>query len=186
EFSPSKSLSNSLLTRIGTDAEKAMLEATGGKNTHKGAIFALGLAIVAAIKNHNDLTAETIQKTIKAAAETITPSTDTHGGVAKQQFGLKSALDMARDGYSELFNSWLPFMNSHADDQFCYHKTLLLIMSTLDDTNIVHRAGIEQAVYCKQQAADILNNFSIGRLIQFDQYCIKTISLLVVVPICWR
>jgi triphosphoribosyl-dephospho-CoA synthase len=41
------------LALIGRQAERAMLEATGGSNAHKGAIWALGLLVAASAMEHN-------------------------------------------------------------------------------------------------------------------------------------
>ena len=42
------------LALIGRQAERAMLEATGGSNSHKGAIWALGLLVSAAAMHDED------------------------------------------------------------------------------------------------------------------------------------
>jgi triphosphoribosyl-dephospho-CoA synthase len=49
---PSQSIREQLAL-IGRQAERAMLEATGGSNAHKGAIWALGLLVAASAMEHN-------------------------------------------------------------------------------------------------------------------------------------
>ena len=66
--------------------------------------------------------------------------------------------------YSELFSAWLPYFRSLAGDQYRCHKTLLYIMTSLDDTNVLHRRGAEGLAYAKSEAAGLLGNFSIGGL----------------------
>lgn len=55
---------------------------------------------------------------------------------------------MACGGYAELFSDWLPnYRREHSA-----LKTLLLIMSTLDDTCVIRRAGKERALQVKREA----------------------------------
>ena len=49
-------------------------------------------------------------------------------------------------------------------DPYRDHKTLLLIMSELDDTNVIHRVGYEQAQAVKREALEMLKHFSIEGL----------------------
>ena len=46
-----------------------------------------------------------------------------------------------------------------ASDPWQCHKTLLRIMATLDDTNIIHRVGFERAQRVKVEAQQLLNHF---------------------------
>ena len=57
---------------------------------------------------------------------------------------------MAAEGYRPLFEHWLPFFRQSGPQ-----KTLLKIMSTLDDTCVIKRAGAERAQLVKQEALTI-------------------------------
>ena len=59
---------------------------------------------------------------------------------------------MAADGYRQVFEDWLPYYRSGAGEL----KTLLRIMSTLDDTCVVHRVGEKRAQEVKREAAALL------------------------------
>ena len=157
---------------IGLEAERAMLAATGGVNTHKGALFALGLAVIAAAHaaaHANAMGANPpafLSATIAALAAAFPDTQGTHGSRAKVEASpvatLKSALDNAREGYARLFADWLPFYAARrrANDTYAPHRTLLRIMAELDDTNIVHRSSVDTMIQVKMQARQLLNDFS--------------------------
>lgn len=174
------------IQRIGIEAEQAMFGATGGVNTHKGALFSIGLAVVAAAYvEHHKATADyrkvamprchdntdgddahstltCFANTIKRLAADFPYTKGTHGCKARQMYNVRGALDNARDGYVELFADWLPYyMGRKAhNDPYALHKTLLRIMCSLDDTNIVYRTDLTTANTVKQEALSLLENFS--------------------------
>ena len=147
------------LRRTGIEAEAAMLASSGGVNTHRGAIFALGLAVFA----HSRRAAKPLQETLTAAAAELCAEAprrpDTHGAQAVASYGVRGAREMALGGYRELFGRWLPFYRSvKAEPQGCL-RTLLLIMSELDDTCILHRAGPARAQAVKREAGELALHF---------------------------
>ena len=148
---------------IGIEAEKAMLSATNGVNTHKGALFSMGLAVVAAAHEENT---DSLQATIKALAASFPDTNGTHGSKAKLlskgTTTIKGALDNAREGYEMLFAEWLPFYieRRKEHDAYTLHKTLLRIMCDLDDTNVIYRTDLATAEEVKQEARALLDNFS--------------------------
>ena len=135
------------LVSLGLEAEAAMLAATNNVNTHKGALFCLGLVLSATGKEGIPVRAR-----IAEIASSI-PET----GRSKERKGVKGALAMARDGYKELFDKWLPELRTNGP-----LPTLMLIMATLDDTNILHRGGSEALAYVKARATEIYENGRIG------------------------
>lgn len=163
---------HSEVVSIGLEAERAMLVATGGVNTHKGALFALGLAVIAAAHAATHPAAMSanppafLSATIAALAAAFPDTQGTHGSRAKVEaspvVSLKSALDNAREGYARLFDDWLPFYAARrrANDTYAPHRTLLRIMAELDDTNIVHRSSVDTMIQVKMQARQLLNDFS--------------------------
>lgn len=166
------------IVRIGIEAEKAMFNSTGGVNTYKGALFSMGLALTAAtyiigrgkvaMTTHGKeyVPGDLLSATITQFANGFPDTSGTHGSRAKQlaQAGcrLKSALDNAREGYSQLFGEWLPFYETRikGDDSYVKHKTLLRIMCDLDDTNIVYRTDYATMQQVKTQARHLLEDFS--------------------------
>lgn len=167
---------------IGIEAEKAMLSATNGVNTHKGALFSMGLAVVAAAHEERKTAANeeqilkernggedvlvSLQTTIKALAASFPDTNGTHGSKAKLlskgATAIKGALDNAREGYEMLFAEWLPFYieRRKEHDAHTLHKTLLRIMCDLDDTNVIYRTDLATAEEVKQEARALLDSFS--------------------------
>lgn len=184
---------------IGIEAEKAMLSATNGVNTHKGALFSMGLAVVAAAHEERKIAANeeqilkernggedvlvSLQTTIKALAASFPDTNGTHGSKAKLlskgATAIKGALDNAREGYEMLFAEWLPFYIERRKERDAHtlHKTLLRIMCDLDDTNVIYRTDLATAEEVKQEARALLDSFSKAALKNMDRhYTTRNIS----------
>ena len=119
------------LRQLGIEAEEAMLAATGGVNTHRGAIFCMGLALN--VRGNSVRMAD--------LAEQICGENHSAG-----------ARSMALSGYKLLFEDWLPYYAKEGE-----LKTLLRIMSTLDDTCVIKRVGFDRAQEVKQEAERMLS-----------------------------
>ena len=165
------------IVNIGIEAEREMFKATGGVNTHKGALFSIGLAAVALAGEafsritqaercgtmaYNDVNRKQIQSlsnSIASLARLFPDTNGTHGSKAKANNILKGALDNAREGYTQLFKAWLPFYIDRIaeGDNYALHKTLLRIMCDLDDTNIVYRTSMETMQEVKTEARQMLD-----------------------------
>lgn len=191
--------SHTAIRDAGIEAEKAMLSATNGVNTHKGALFSMGLAVVAAAHEERKIAANeeqilkernggedvlvSLQTTIKALAASFPDTNGTHGSKAKLlskgTTAIKGALDNAREGYEMLFAEWLPFYieRRKEHDAHTLHKTLLRIMCDLDDTNVIYRTDLATAKEVKQEARALLDNFTEAALKDMDRrYTARNIS----------
>ena len=172
--------SHTAIRDAGIEAEKAMLSATNGVNTHKGALFSMGLAVVAAAHEKDT---DSLQTTIKALAASFPETNGTHGSKAKLlskgTTAIKGALDNAREGYEMLFAEWLPFYIERRKERDAHtlHKTLLRIMCDLDDTNVIYRTNLATAEEVKQEARALLDSFSKAALKDMDRrYTARNIS----------
>lgn len=155
------------LAVAGREGEAAMLRATLGVNTHRGALFAAGLAVTAAAHIHytrGAITPQALRDCVMRLAEGFAPPADTHGGEVRSRYGIGGASDHARAGYPGLFGRWLPFYTEHKNDVNAELKTLLAIMTELDDTNIYFRCGPEVVAAVKREAGTLLENFSVSAL----------------------
>lgn len=173
---------------IGLEAEKAMLEATRNVNTHKGALFSLGLAVVAAahLAYHRYKTAENtclqlpvseFQEIIIQLACQFPQAKGTHGSTVFEKHPVRGALANAQQGYAQLTTDWLPYYQQLRYDDYQCHKTLLHIMSQLDDTNIYYRRDAMTVARVKQQAEELLADFSVDKLSAMnEQFVSENIS----------
>lgn len=158
------------IVKTGIEAERAMFEATNGVNTYKGALFSMGLAVVAAARKAwqgSSITPQTLSAAISKLAFAFPDTKGTHGSKAKQTAAsetatFKGALDNAREGYPMLFNDWLPFYAnlSKKGEPHALHLTLLRIMCDLDDTNIVYRTSLAMMKQVKEESRSVLSRWS--------------------------
>jgi len=153
------------LALIGRNAERAMLRATGGSNSHKGAIWILGLLIsAAALLDEDKASASVVAATAKKIAsfeDRAAPRLISHGDMVAQQYGVPGARGEALRGFPHVVNLALPMLHSRraggATERVARLDTLLSVMSRLDDTCLLYRGGEEALVTAKDGAAAVLN-----------------------------
>ncbi|MCZ2495806.1 triphosphoribosyl-dephospho-CoA synthase MdcB [Xylophilus sp. Kf1] len=145
------------LEACGVAAEARMLAATGGVNTHRGAIFTLGLLCAAAAAGGADTAAATpatptaLRGTLLrhwgAALEARSHRVSTlPGGIAARRHGLRSASQEAAAGFPVLFDTAVPALSAALDAGLAPSaarlQALFSVMAVLDDSNIAHRGGL--------------------------------------------
>jgi triphosphoribosyl-dephospho-CoA synthase len=152
------------IAQIGREAEKAMYKATNQVNTHKGAIWALGLTISVAasqICQTMQLDVTTLFAEIArlaAYSDTSYAEKDvTHGQNVKQKFGVSGAYGEALAGYPHVQLALKEAEKHQADTkEQRYLHMLLTIIGSLDDTCILYRSD-EQTLKAVQALAKEAN-----------------------------
>src|SRR5580704_2053101 len=98
------------LAAIGRDAERAMYKATEGANSHKGAIWILGLLVAGAARKSGQTACE-----IAAGAAGIAHFPDrgglnivTHGDIVRNRYGVAGARGEACQGFPHVVRFGLP------------------------------------------------------------------------------
>lgn len=144
------------LRELGMAAERDMMAATDGVNTHRGAIFSMGLAVAAAARIMAGHSRLSLSDEIAQLASGFPRPNNTHGQMVRQRFGIPGALENAQSGYAALFRSWLPFHQGGARTDADCLCLLLKIISELQDSNVVYRAGRDKAEEAQRRAARLL------------------------------
>ena len=160
------------LEQLGRQAEARMLAATGGINTHRGAIFILGLLCASAgVRTAAGLPLDAMGlrqslragwgEALRARAEIVRQQAPrSNGQRAACAHGLQSAGDAAADGFPVLFDVSLPTLQRAQaagwPDRRSRVQALFATMAVLDDTNLVHRGGIEGLRDARQAARRFL------------------------------
>lgn len=154
----------------GRMADLAMLRATGGVNTHKGAIFTLGLLCCAAaakgpgtdaiLNRCADMTKGIVDRDFAGiTAETA----QTNGQKLYAKYGITGIRGEAEAGFPTVANAGLPALEKtladgcSEDEAGC--AALLAILAAADDTNLIARSSRETQLQVRQ---------IVSRLIQED------------------
>lgn len=159
---PSQSL-RERLAEIGRDAERAMLNATGGSNAHKGAIWLLGLLVsAAAMRERDEPRATAIAATARRIAsfeDRAAPRLVSHGDLVAKRYGVTGARGEALRGFPHVVDIGLPMLHarraSGATENVARLDTLLRIMSRLSDTCLLYRGGEAALTMAKEGAAAV-------------------------------
>ena len=132
----------------GRRGERAMLEATGGSNAHRGAIWVLGLLVAALALLGSEATP---QEAAAAAADLArlpdrhAPGRASNGARVCRAFGVAGARGEARAGFPHVIAVGLPALEAArrrgAPESCARLDALLAIMSSLEDTCLLHRGG---------------------------------------------
>jgi triphosphoribosyl-dephospho-CoA synthase len=152
------------LGRLGREAEAAMMRITRGVNTHRGAIWAMGLLVAATAIQGPDATASTVAEvaaTIAQLPDRHTPlRTGNKGEQACQEFGVTGARGQAQAGFPHVIGLGLPELRRsrmRGDSETASRlNALLAIVSRLDDTCVLSRAGPTALRAFQEQATSVL------------------------------
>jgi triphosphoribosyl-dephospho-CoA synthase len=150
--------------QIGRDGETTMLQATGGVNTHRGAIWALGLLVTAAAQNHTRSTPEAVASRAGAIArrhDRFAPAfTGNKGERACRQYGVGGARAQAQAGFPHVIHVALPSLRSsrlNGDDEASARvNALIALIAELDDTCVLSRGGRAALKAVRAGAAQVL------------------------------
>ena len=164
---------------VGREADLAMLRATGGINTHKGAVFSVGILCVALgwlYGSGKPRDPETLSDTAKRISafvmrelEDLSSSLEegrrlTHGERLYLEHGTGGIRQEAALGFPVLFKAALPALRDLTGRGFSLNDagilTLLKILAETDDTSLISRCGYERALYYKEKAGRLWQTFS--------------------------
>jgi triphosphoribosyl-dephospho-CoA synthase len=137
-----------VLGRIGRDMERSMMAVTDGSNAHRGAIWALGLLVASAARPRAD--PDAIGVAVAAAAlarmsDRFAPDLLSHGDRARLRFGGAGARGEAQAAFPHAIHAGLPALRDArkrgVSEDCARLDALMAIMSTLEDTCLLHRTG---------------------------------------------
>ncbi len=163
------------LQELGLMVERRMLLATGGINTHRGALFSLGLLAaaggrLAALKQPvdsvsvaalvSDVWGEDIRRSRSDAL-------DSPGMGVFRRYGAGGARAEAADGFPTILNKVLPALQAAlangASLAAAAVQTLFAAITILEDTNLLHRGGPEGLEFARGCAAMFLADGGVHR-----------------------
>ncbi|MGM0213686.1 triphosphoribosyl-dephospho-CoA synthase CitG [Enterococcus sp. AZ109] len=182
------------LRHAGSQAEKAMLEATNGVNTHKGANFSFAVLLGATGKHAKknpqlslpfsesdtqsilqlagEMTKHLIQKDFDGLHE---KEHLTYGERLYLEKGITGIRGEAAEGYPSLAEQLLPFIraNKEEEPQLLLLRSLVYLMSEIEDNNLLHRGGFEALELVQKECkkihqANLSEEDLLNELISYD------------------
>jgi triphosphoribosyl-dephospho-CoA synthase len=174
------------LRAIGLEAERAMLDATGGVNTHRGAIFGLGLLCAAAGRrlraysesceapglDHDPPREQTLGGIVRTSwGREISGAPrlpDSHGECVRVRYGAGGARAEAAAGFPAVYDIGVPALLegkqlAAGDAGAARVQALFRLLSRVQDTNLLHRGGPAGLRLAQEAAWRFLAAGGVGR-----------------------
>jgi len=161
------------LIPLGFAAEREMLGVTGGVNTHRGAIFTLGMLIAALARAESaeepplgltpvgvrGVLLETWGEALRCHALSGDPASS-HGALVRKTTGAGGARAEAARGFPGVFETGVPVYREALASGMDLHAarihTLFALMEAAEDTNVIFRGGSGAASFVRRAASEFL------------------------------
>ena len=154
------------LVAAGKAAENAMLRATNNVNTHRGAIFILGVLVAACAASYvKQAKFAIIPDLIRNlwGASILQHQTDrtSHGQQVRDRY-LSNKCDIiqhAAGGFEDIFNQYLPVLKKFypRHSEVAYVQLFYILLSQVQDTNLLYRGGLLGLEFAQDQALKFIN-----------------------------
>lgn len=162
------------LAEIGRAGEAVMMNATQGSNAHRGAIWIVGLLVAGATICGESNESTESRREARQRAESIcvtaariacfpdhgAPLADSNGSRVRARYGVGGARREAQEGFPHVRHIALPALHAARargiGESAARIDALLAVMTTLDDTCLLHRAGLPALAAAKSGARTVL------------------------------
>ena len=159
------------LRAIGMAAERAMLAATHGVNTHRGAIFGLGLLCAAAGFRTRYARLQSLGSIVVALWRSDILdgpiALQSHGATVSLRHGAGGARAEAAQGFPSLYDHALPALDEGralalGDEEAARVHACMRLIATVEDTNLLYRGGRTGLAFAQSQAIRFLERGGVG------------------------
>ena len=173
------------LRQAGLQAEQTMFQATNGVNTHKGAIFTIGILCGGAgrlwtpegygteealLQQVSAMTAEAMESDFRHAGNTV-------GQRLYAQYGIRGIRGEVAQGLPSVANLGLPVFRAGLKQGWDWNVsgavTLLHLIARVQDTNMIARGGMEGAKAGAYKASQLLPTPSVSQIEELDTWFIQ-------------
>lgn len=153
---------------IGLEAERAMFAATSGVNTHRGAIFGLGLLCAAAGAKAGGLVDPALPLGDVVARLWGNSILDgpvllhSHGSAARRRFRAGGARIEAANGFPSIYGIGLPALRRTTpvvpeDMEAARVEACFALIASVEDTNLLHRGGLDGLLFAHDAAQGFID-----------------------------
>jgi triphosphoribosyl-dephospho-CoA synthase len=160
------------LRAIGLRAEQAMLAQTGGVNTHRGAIFGLGLLCAAAgfraARQATSPLGTIVARRWGPAILAGPTDANSHGAQVARRHGVSGARAEAAAGFPAVYEWGLPTLKAaqglHPGNAEAVRVQLCMaLIAKVEDSNLVYRGGLDGLAFAQTAARRFLTDGGIAR-----------------------
>ncbi|UZK66304.1 triphosphoribosyl-dephospho-CoA synthase MdcB [Sphingomonas sp. M1-B02] len=160
----------SQLRMIGIEGEAAMLAVTGGVNTHRGAIFGMGLLCAAAGFRQSYRTTRLGEIVGALWATDIVRGPvplHSHGSEVARKHGAGGARLEAAAGFPSVYEKAIPALDegralAPGDAEAARVHAIMRLIASVEDTNLLYRGGPDGLAFAQREAQRFLDIGSVG------------------------